>query len=71
MKKEYLPKLNKPEYYRDFYGCTASIREKRNGTFRLIMSTPQGKLIQAKDYNTYRGAKIAMGRSSDCWERRR
>ena len=58
------------ELYRDFYGCTACIRTSKSGGARLTVRTGGGKLIHAKDYKTYRGAKTAMGRMSDGWERR-
>lgn len=53
------------EYFRDFYGCTASITHCRNGTFRLRISNPHGQRFILKYYPTYRGAKIAMGRISE------
>lgn len=58
------------ELYRDFYGCTACIRKFKSGSARLTIHAPGGKLIHAKNYNTYRGAKIAMSRLSDGWSRR-
>ena len=58
------------ELYRDFYGCTACIRKAKSGGARLTVRTPGGELFHAKDYNTYRGAKIAMGRMSESWSRR-
>ena len=58
------------ELYRDFYGCVACIRKYKSGSVRLTVRTPGGELIHAKNYNTYRGAKIAMGRLSDGWVRR-
>ena len=50
------------EYYRDAYGCTASVTHCRNGTIRLRISNPHGQRFILKTYPTYRGAKIAMGR---------
>ena len=59
----------KAEFYRDFSGCTASIR-KHAGKFRLRIRTPSGGLlIHSKAYDTYRGAKIALGKIGDCWEK--
>ena len=55
------------ELYRDFYGCHAAIRTYRNGSARLTVRTPGGKIIHAKDCATRKGARIAMGRLSDCW----
>lgn len=54
------------EYYRDSYGCTASITHcKKLGQFRLRISNPYGHRFILKYYPTYRGAKIAMGRISE------
>lgn len=53
-------------YWKDFYGCTASIKHNENGA-DLTIRTHSGELIQKKHYTTLRGAKIAMGKSSDCW----
>ena len=59
----------KAEFYRDFCGCTASIRKSGN-MFRLRIRTSfGGTLVHSKSYRTYRGAKIAMGRAGDCWRR--
>lgn len=59
------------ELYRDAYGCVACLRTStRTGSCRLTVRSPQGKLIHAKDYGTHRGARIAMGRMSDWWERK-
>ena len=51
-------------YYRDFYGCTASISQMRNGKFKLRVFA--GKTI-TKTYETFRGARSAMARMSDGW----
>lgn len=53
--------------YKDFYGCTASITVARDGRAKLVMRTAGGKLIARGEYKTERGARIAMGRSSDGW----
>ena len=53
-------------YWRDFYGCTASIKHNDNGA-KLTIRTPSGELIKQKTYKTHRGAMIAMGKSSDGW----
>ncbi len=55
------------KYYRDFYGCTASITKVEDG-FRLRVSLPNGRCRMSKVYSTERGARIAMGRLSDSWE---
>lgn len=57
----------KAEFYRDFSGCTASIR-KSGDRFRLRIRTPSGGLlIHSKSYDTYRGAKIALGKAGQSW----
>ena len=56
--------------YRDFYGCHAVIRTSKNGSARLTVRNPYGKLIKTQDYSTERGAKIAMGRMGDGWTER-
>lgn len=53
-------------YWKDFYGCTASIRHNDNGA-KLTIRTPSGQLIKQKTYKTRQGAMIALGKSSDGW----
>lgn len=54
-------------YYRDSYGCTASIREefKPYHQYLLRVCDSWGGLIYKKTYATERGAKIALGRLSE------
>ncbi len=52
------------EKFRDFYGCTASIRPK-DGGFRLISKTSKGRKIRDKVFKTHRGAARAMQNDSD------
>lgn len=54
------------EYYRDPYGCTASIKSdiNRDG-YVLRVCDPYGSLIYKKKYDTRRGAKIALGKLGD------
>ena len=54
--------------FKDFYGCTASIAPTIGAQARLKEFLGNGRLIHNKTYNTERGARIAMGRMSDCWE---
>lgn len=54
--------------FHDFYGCHASIIRKRNQTYDLFVRMSNGKLLHKKNYASYRGARIAMGKWSDCWE---
>lgn len=54
--------------FRDFYGGTASIKVGASGAV-LTVRTYGGKLTHKKTYATERGAKIAMGRISEGWEK--
>ena len=53
-------------YFRDRYGGTASIGETARG-YVLTVCDGHGRRTLRKSYDTYRGARIAMGRTSDCW----
>ena len=57
------------ERFHDFYGCRATIIRKRNQTYNLYIRTETGKLLLKNNYETYKGARIAMGKWSDCWEK--
>ena len=57
------------ERFRDAYGCTAIIRP-HNGFYYLRIFGTDGRQIHFKGYTTRHGARIAMGKWSDCWERR-
>ncbi len=57
------------ERFKDFYGCHASIIRKRNQTYDLYIRMSNGKLLYKKNYATYKGARIGMGKWSDCWEK--
>ena len=52
-------------YFKDFYGCTASIKERSDGRFTLRVASGASKTN--KVYETYRGARSAMSRMSDGW----
>lgn len=54
------------EYYKDFYGCTASVVHNNNGAV-LTIRTESGQLVKKQKYATRRGAMIAMGKCSDGW----
>ena len=56
------------EIYHDSYGGQACIRKTKSGGARLTVHVGK-KTVLAKDYATYRGAKIAMGRMSDTWRK--
>ena len=57
-------------YFKDFYGCTASIAEEPGEEFpyRLKVSAANGHRFCDRTYRTYKGARAAMGRMGDCWE---
>ena len=57
------------ERFKDFYGCRASIIRRRNQTYTLFFRLGTGKLLYRGNYKTYKGARIAMGKWSDCWEK--
>lgn len=57
------------ERFRDFYGCRATIIRRRNQTYSLFIRRGDGKLLCRSNYATYKGARIAMGTWSDCWEK--
>lgn len=54
------------EFYRDFYGCTASVKHGKEGAL-LTVRTPSGRLVKKQSYRTRKGAMIALGRVSDGW----
>lgn len=55
------------KHFKDFYGGTASITETPSG-FRLRVSDGHGSRVLSKTYQTYRGARCAMGKLSDGWK---
>lgn len=57
--------------YRDLIGCEACISERRGGAFRLVAYTPYGTVFHDKTYETFRGARIALGKIGSCWRERR
>ena len=54
-------------FYKDFYGCTADLCQYRSGVTRLTIRNQYGNVVLRKEYKTWRGAKIAMGKYGDCW----
>lgn len=53
------------KYYKDFYGCTASIKSNRDGTYSYRVCNVWGKLVCKGQTRTERGAKIAIGQATD------
>lgn len=56
------------ERFKDFYGCTATIHPWAGSYFLRIFGA-NGRQIHRKAYATRNGARIAMGKWSDCWEK--
>jgi hypothetical protein len=54
-------------YYRDAYGCTASIRENRDLSATLCVCDAHGRPFYGKCYGSKTAAKRALGRLGDCW----
>lgn len=54
-------------YYRDCYGCSASITTYWDGKARLVIRTSSGLLFLNRTYNTLRGAQTALGKNGTCW----
>lgn len=53
-------------YYKDIYGCSASITKWRD---KFILKVSNGyRVFYKKMYDTFKGARIAMGRIGDGWE---
>lgn len=52
-------------FYEDFYGCTASIHLRHDGSCLLTMRLPNGDLYKQKDYASFHNARIALGRMSE------
>ena len=52
-------------FYKDFYGCTASILLRRDGSCMLTMRLPSGDIYKQKNYVSFRNARIALGRMSE------
>lgn len=52
-------------FYEDFYGCTASIHLRTDGSCLLTMRLPGGDLYKQKDYASFHNARIALGRMTE------
>lgn len=49
-------------YHKDFSGCTASITDKRDGTARLLVRTPNGFKVKDSVHKTRNAALAAWRR---------
>lgn len=58
---------NRKQYFRDSYGNTASITQLPCGGYRLICKDYTGKTWKRGEYQTSRGAKIALSRTGEGW----
>lgn len=54
-------------YFKDFYGCTASIGPTRDKRQRLRICNPNGHQMAAKVFDTYKGARQALAHWSEGW----
>ncbi len=54
-------------YFKDFYGGSACIQTHRDGRATLSVSNSYGTNTHRKKHASYRAARLAMGRLSDCW----
>lgn len=52
-------------YYRDFYGCTASIADRPDGSARLVIRLSNGKKMHNKIHKNRNAALAAWRRSGD------
>jgi len=56
----------KKAYFKDFYGCSASIKQTKNG-YLLTVCDGYGRRFLRKTYSSERGARISLGRTGDGW----
>ena len=54
-------------YFYDFYGSTASIK-KWGSKWILTVRNCYGDIVHKKNYTTFKGARIALGKNGECWE---
>lgn len=52
-------------YHRDFYGCTASITDRSDGSARLVIRLGNGKKMHDKNHKNRNAALAAWRRSGD------
>lgn len=57
------------QYYKDFYGCTASITQHSTGESTLVIRSSAGKTIKKSKHKTLNAARSAMYRTSDGWHK--
>lgn len=49
-------------FYKDFYGCTASITDKTDGTARLVVRNQYGKKVKDSIHKNRKAAYAAWRR---------
>lgn len=54
------------KYYRDFYGASACITVKKDGSVKLTVSAA-GTRIHNKEHKSEKSARAAMNRIGDAW----
>lgn len=58
--------MSNKTYFKDVYGCTASIQTNRtSGKCVLRIRDAHGGLFHKKEYSSYRSARVALGRLTD------
>lgn len=55
------------KYYKDFYGSTAKISERKDGQTVLTMRNAYGKGVTVRTYKNRRNAIQAMTKEGDAW----
>lgn len=55
------------KYYKDFYGATAKISERKDGQTVLTMRNAYGKDVTVRTYKNRRNAIQAMNKEGDAW----
>ena len=68
--KKMINKYNDIDYLKSPYGYRGSIKELENGMFRLIMRSPNGKLLCNKNYLFRRSALNAWNARMNVLEKK-
>ena len=56
------------KYFRDFYGCTASMELLADGQVKLRISDVYGNRVHNKTHKSENAARASMNRQSDGWK---
>lgn len=57
------------QYYKDFYGCSATIIQKPKGQTILTIKSAAGKLIRISTHKNFNAARSSLYRTSDSWHK--